>query len=128
MEPIISPWLLYWISISENIKMAFEFSIPMFIFGGGFIYCAVKLCVADCVYHNIKQEWPRIFKIAIILAIVLAIILVINIFIPTEETLYGMLALKYITPDNIDLGVDTIKSIVEYVMETAANYSARIGG
>ena len=128
MEPIISPWLLYWISISENIKMAFEFSVPFFTLMIGVIYCGTRLCVADCVYHNIEQEWPRIFKIATVLIIVLAIILTMNIFIPTEETLYGMLALKYITPDNIQLGVDTVKSIVEYVMETAANYSAGIGG
>lgn len=128
MEPIISPWFLYWISIFGNIKTAFEFFIPFFILMTGITYCVVRSCVADCIYKNLDKVLPHIFKVGIIFVIVLAIILVINIFIPTEETLYGMLALKYITPDNIQLGVDTVKSIIEYVMETAAAYSAATGG
>lgn len=128
MEPIISPWILYWISAAGGLKIAFEFGIPFTIFAVGFVYCAARLIIADTFDHDMEKELPKVFKIATVFVVVIAICLIVNIFIPTQETLYGMLALNYITPDNIELGVEGVKSIIEYIMETAATYANTVHG
>lgn len=40
------------------------------------------------------------------------------ILLPDKETLYTMLVFNYITPNNIDLGVENVKTLIDYVVET----------
>ena len=43
-------------------------------------------------------------------------IIVLNNFIPTRETMYKMLIASYVTPENLDLGVNFTKETFEYFL------------
>ena len=119
MEPIISPWIFYLIEVLDTLK---EVGWVCCIMGGiGFIVLfviATKLNVDVETMRKIAR-WP-------IISIIVGIIL--TIFIPSEETMIKMLVASFIAPDNVELGVEGVKAIFEYIIETSATYSARIGG
>ena len=43
-------------------------------------------------------------------------IIVLNLFIPTRDTMYRMLVASYVTPENLDLGVNFTKETFEYFL------------
>lgn len=92
MEPIISPWVVYAISLATDLKVAFI--IITFVAG-----LVLVFSIAD-------EEFKRV-KIAGILCIITAFI---SILIPTKETLITMLVASYTTPDNLSLANEVFKS------------------
>ena len=119
MEPIISPWIFYLIEVLDTLK---EVGWVCCIMGGiGFVVffiIATKLNVDVETMRKIAR-WP-------IISIIVGIIL--TIFIPSEETMIKMFVTSFITPGNVELGVEGVETIFEYIMKTAATYSTRIGG
>lgn len=108
MEPIISPWLIYAISISDSIKDAFNvFTIIIFI--GGIIVACI-LTFAD------ELEWVSENKTTTIKGTIgwfvfFIIFGLLSILTPSKNTLIGMIVADQITYDNVSKGVDAGKNL-----------------
>ena len=92
MEPIISSWAVYAISLATDLKVTFI----IITFAAGLV---MVFSIAD-------EEFKRA-KIAGVFCIITA---VISILIPTKETLITMLVASYTTPDNLSLANEVFKS------------------
>jgi hypothetical protein len=128
MEPIISPWILYWINVLGNLKDFAGVGVILVIIGG----IGLGFLVTSFMDQVLEWDGDKIIKFAKKWAVGVGILLIIttllDLFIPNQETLYSMFALNYITPDNIALGVDGIKSIIDYIFEAAATFVTSVNG
>lgn len=118
MEPIISPWIFYLIEVLGALKEVGW--ACCFISGVGFIVFFVM--ASEINVETIRKiiRWP-------IIGIIVGVIL--TIFMPSEETMIKMLVASFVTPDNIELGVEGVKAIFDYIVETAAElFGPAIGG
>lgn len=67
-------------------------------------------------YINKEEEAKKYRKKLFITSCICLFIIVLNLFIPTRDTMYKMLVVSYITPDNLDLGVNFTKETFEYFL------------
>lgn len=116
MEPIISPWVFYWIDLCEPIKAVTGFIAFLFIGASWSAYVEIKS-------YNTKEEnapWEYKTKLFGIVAVILTLV---SIFIPTSNTAYRMLVASYVTPENINSTVqftqETFKILMNGIVETA---------
>lgn len=67
-------------------------------------------------YMNKEDRAKKYRKKLFITSCICLFIIVLNLFIPTRDTMYKMLVVSYITPDNLDLGVNFTKETFEYFL------------
>lgn len=67
-------------------------------------------------YIRKEDEAKKYRKKLFIASCICLFIIVLNLFIPTRDTMYKMLVVSYITPDNLDLGVNFTKETFEYFL------------
>ena len=106
MEPIINPWLIYAVNMCGNLKMlamigAILIVLPITIF---------SLEYLTAVSDSDKKCYIKIEKYLIGILIVLSFLAVV---IPDKDTCLTMLAVYYITPDNIQAVQGNIIQFVE---------------
>ena len=83
MEPIISPWIIYIMSVVTGLKVIFTLiAVGAFIFTG-------------CAIQEDEYKEANIGIITLITATLIAIL------IPTRDTLLTMLVASYTTPENL---------------------------
>lgn len=107
MEPIISPFWFYLISVLSGLHSLIFILLAILIIS---LIIMVSIYIDDTVSEHIKP-----IKLIIILVIVLS---VIQAFIPSKETCYQMLATSLITPNNVEVVGDKTKDIVDYIVES----------
>ena len=116
MEPIINPLFFYLINLAGNLR-----NIAEILIFGGFAMVTILYGLMDdftkCTHTLIKT-----------FIIIVCVSIVIVIFIPSQETCYQMFVASLATPDNLNLVVDTGKSIADYIVESAAEIVGAIGG
>lgn len=106
MNYIIDPMWFYWISVIDSVVMVF---VALFV---------VSL-VSTLVLFAIKifDDPGTLNKPFIISVIVLSVSTLAITFIPSKDVLIGMKVAELATYDNADITVDTIKSIVDYILQ-----------
>ena len=52
-------------------------------------------------------------------AVIAAVCLIAVVFVPNKQTMYAMLIAKMATVENVNITVDGIKGIVDYIVEAA---------
>lgn len=118
MEPIINPWLIYLLNIISTLKTFFAVL--------GFVM-VIATMISIVVFMSIAEDYDfnpenkivsRLKKKCIIIFALTVISILMAILLPDKETLYTMLVFNYITPNNIDLGVENVKTLIDYVVET----------
>lgn len=119
MKPIINPWIMYVIGLVNNINYIFTAGI-VFLFIAiiidatfGFIRLVVDYDNFDEFledYHT-AVKW---FKKGCISLIIAGIVM---IFIPSEKTLYSMVVLENVTPNNIEIAGNTGKDVIDYLFD-----------
>ena len=120
MEPIISPWLVYFISISTSIKAIFAIiaiillAIAFFIILDNFI----EKDSMDRLYDRKTKKLDSSFK-KLIAFIIFSLILAA--FIPTKETIIAMYIANMITPDNLNLANEVFKSNLKDYLDIITN-------
>lgn len=120
MEPIISPWLVYFISISTSIKAIFaiitiiSLAIAFFII----LYNFIEEDSMDRLYDRKTKKLDSSFKKLIAFIIFSSILAA---FIPTKETIIAMYIANMITPDNLNLANEVFKSNLKDYMDIIAN-------
>ena len=119
MKPIINPWIMYVIGLVNNIN---------YIFTAGIVFLFIALIIAATFgfirlvvdYDNFDEfledyhtavKW---FKKGCISLIIAGIVM---IFIPSEKTLYSMIVLENVTPNNIEIAGNTGKDVIDYLFD-----------
>lgn len=102
MKPIISPWLIYFASRADSLKI---------LAGCILLCCIIAICIAfmdgELTHKSFMKKCTIVF---IISAVALAII-------PSTETIYTMAVVNEITPDNIQTIGKTGKDVVDYITD-----------
>lgn len=120
MEPIISPWLVYFISISTSIKAVFatitiiSLVITFFII----LYNFIEEDSMDRLYDSETKKLDSSFKKLIAFIIFSSILAT---FIPTKETIIAMYIANMITPDNLNLANEVFKSNLKDYLDIVTN-------
>ena len=109
-EPIISPWLIYWIGRLGLIQMiSCVFGILLTI--GVSIFTLDKL--ADDYYEKDKL-FSNVFKVFVCIALFFD---VLAIFVPTKSEVIAMYAAKNITPANIKTAGEFTDKAIDKLIE-----------
>ena len=120
MEPIISPQLVYFISISTSIKTVFaiitivSLAIAFFII----LYNFIEEDSMDRLYDSETKKLDSSFKKLIAFIIFSSILAA---FIPTKETIIAMYIASVITPDNLNLANEVFKSNLKDYLDIITN-------
>lgn len=122
MDPIVSPWLIYLISVINSIRV-FAFLLGL-IFGLPLLICFVSdyfnSVNVDILtpyqldnYEELKKRNSKQIKKYFILCLTF---ILVGLLIPSKETLITMLIANVITPDNINMSNELIKhNVQDYV-------------
>ena len=109
-EPIISPWLIYWItridplkSLISYIAMAITVSIIPII-----LFLAATDAKVECTIKYIKR-WTIATFIAILFTGTICV------FIPSKEVIIAMYAAKQVTPANIQTAGELADKSIDYI-------------
>ena len=113
MEPIISPWLFYFVHVASAIQFTLILVGVVGILGSGFFFIGAHDPVDDIDDERDIVLAKKFFKVAVV-AIILAII------IPNESTLYKMIAASLVTPDNISIVENGTVEFIERLAEAIA--------
>ncbi len=105
MEPIINPWIVYGIDVISKLSVVAFITVIASLVG------MLIFAMNDSTYGNDEQE-NRIFKILLIVFLVATVFLVI---LPSKDTMLTMLALHYVTPDNIQAVQGNIVDFVNQI-------------
>ena len=122
MDPIVSPWLIYLISVINSIRV-FAFLLGL-IFGLPLLICFVSdyfnSVNVDILtpyqldkYEELKKRNSKQIKKYFILCLTF---ILVGLLIPSKETLITMLIANVITPDNINMSNELIEhNVQDYV-------------
>ena len=102
MTYIINPWMFYLISLSDMLKWTTGI-LAIIAFVGVLIF------------------WDERNKYAKRCFIVGCISLVICLFLPSKDTCYKMLIASQVTTENIENAKETVKDVVDYIIEATKN-------
>jgi len=119
MEPIINPWIFYLIELFAEIDST---AFIIAVLGGIGLIAVIVFVIDNWNAEDFRKliKWPAIITISG---------LVLMGLIPTEETMIKMLVASFITPDNVELGVEGVKAIFNYIITTAAElFGPTVGG
>lgn len=108
MKPIINPWIIYFASRVDSLKI---------LAGCILVCCIIAICIAfiegDIDYGSVLTH-RSFMKKCVIIYIISAVVLVIT---PSTETVYTMVVANEITPDNIQAFGKTGKNVVDYITD-----------
>lgn len=118
MEPIISPWVFYFIDKLEEIKM-----LPLYVF-----IFAILINMALLMTSETKEKFEKRFFPKVWIAL-LSLAFIINFIVPSKETAYKMIIANYVTPNNIsivkEVTEDNIASLIDKIAVTSQALSGR---
>ena len=108
MEPIISPWLIYFASRADNLVTFLG------VIAGICGSIAIGALFAGLAGYNEPFKFRKTISKSIIGCVVMTII---TIMTPNTETIYTMAVVNEITPDNIQTIGKTGKDVVDYITD-----------
>ena len=111
MEPIISPWIFYFIHLFNTLHILSVFAAVIGLLVGLVLYFSA---VADG-----NTEGEKLGKYTLIAVLVFAILAII---LPDENTMYKMIAASYATPDNISTFENGTIDFIDKLAEAIAKH------
>lgn len=112
MEYYISPSWIYWINVVGSLRVLF---ISLMVICGGCAIIAFPLIVAE---ELIEESTFK--KLEIIVCIIFMLSLFCIVFVPSKEVLIEMEVAKLATKQNVELTVESLKSIVDYIINAVS--------
>lgn len=107
MNPIISPWLIYFAELADRINMTFLFVALIAFIIMAFAFIPYMDNKKD---ETLKQCLKKSF-------IWFCISIAIVVITPSKDTVYTMVVLDNVTTDNIQAIGKTGKDVVDYITE-----------
>lgn len=111
MEPIISPWVIYAAHIMESVRV-----VAILMAVGYIVVLPLVWIMEDMDGGNekfatfmLRQKWYLIVS------------LVLLVVIPTKEDMLSMIALYYITPDNVQAVQGNVLELIRQISEAVQN-------
>ena len=117
-EPIISPWIFYWIDVLSALD-----ELPGVIALLGFISAMLVIPIYVEGYEKTKHLCR---KITVIYLSIFALSAVISILVPSRTTMYQMLIASYVTPSNVEYIKNEVKSSTQDIVDNITNASIKI--
>lgn len=105
MEPIISPWIIYAIDVANKVYMLAALVTLLSI--------TVTVISGVCIIEDDDITAKKAFTYSVTALIVAVPILILT---PSKDTMFTMLALHYVTPDNVQA---VQGNIVDFVSQIA---------
>ena len=119
MEPIISPWLIYFIGIADSVRqtanmLAFVSSLCGLLCLGFYGYHAGNSLYSDGIEKDASMQMAKVGKIASkFMCIVFVVTMLLSVFVPSKQVLISMAVANIVTVDNIKGANDFVKSNVQ---------------
>ena len=133
MEPIISPWTIFWLQALINLDKLNQFVFFIILFLDAlwlFNFIAIKGAIdkynsylevgykelnytsmsKEEEYLNAKKEMDLLKKFKIPLIVLTTFSFLCIIFIPSKEMMITIIASSYVTPDNINAANEVFKA------------------
>lgn len=133
MEPIISPWTIFWLQALINLDKLNQFAFFIILFLDAlwlFDFIAIKSAIdkynsylevgykelnytsmsKEEEYLNAKKEMDLLKKFKIPLIVLTTFSFLCIIFIPSKEMMIAIIASSYVTPDNINAANEVFKA------------------
>lgn len=121
MKPIINPWIMYIIGLIYNINIVFL--IIFIVLLSIFILILFGIIVTFVDNYTIDEidsflddyhDFIKWFKRGCVALVITGIVLIL---MPSEKTLYSMIILDNVTPNNIETVGNTGKDVVDYIFD-----------
>ena len=114
MNYIINPSVFYWMNVADGLRTIFLlfWVLSSISLVAGFIILAIDLTFDD----NEKRNWWIALRIAVAVS---AVSILGILFVPPKQTLMEMLIAKTATVENAEWTVESLKSIVDYIVQAA---------
>lgn len=109
MNSIISPWVFYWISVSDILRRLMLFGVFV-----GLAVLVFSFCVDEDGSSICGKDKRRVRKVGIFLA---SLCLIGVVFLPSEDTCYKMLAANMFTQDNINSATEYVTDVIDYAVD-----------
>jgi hypothetical protein len=133
MEPIISPWTIFWLQALINLDKLNQFAFFIILFLDAlwlFNFIVIKDAIdkynsylevgykelnytsmsKEEEYLNAKKEMDLLKKFKIPLIVLTTFSFLCIIFIPSKEMMIAIIASSYVTPDNINAANEVFKA------------------
>ena len=117
---IINPVLLYILSIADDIKMLFLGIVAVLSIGIIILLVVYYKVSIDPKYISYTSSLSNMRKMLKPLCVLSIIFLVLSILFPSTETMYQIVTASIVNNSNVDLTIDTLKDIVEYIKQVAS--------
>lgn len=112
MKPIINPWIIYFSNMLENIGIVITIALVALV-----IETIIMIFFAVDSYEFNNGDTNKILSKIKKLIVAIVSCAVLLAVIPSQKTVYTMLVLDQITPNNIKLLGDTGKNVIDYVTD-----------
>lgn len=106
MEPIINPMVFYWIDVLCGLNLFFIVTAILFLIGTGVI-------IGDCIDSKQSVKDSRFVKVFFAISVFSLFAVAI---IPSESTMYKMIAANYVTVDAVNAGIDIVDKVVDKIV------------
>lgn len=116
MEPIVSPWLIYFIDFSGRLQFVCVCGILICVYLYVRLGCKIDELEDRRIDATNTRKNRRLTKICIFMFILLFT------FVPGQETLIKMIIASYLTPDNIA----TVGRYAGEAVDMAGNYTENV--
>ena len=115
MNYIIDPMVFYWISVLNSLSGICILCLVLSAVGV-FVFGVMWIIEHDCW----DEDEERTFRIALRVTIPILILGILGvIFIPDKTAMIEMLVAKTATVENAEWTADTLKSLVDYIVQAA---------
>lgn len=118
-EPIISPWLFYWLDVIESFDKLNGIFALILLIGNSFllfIYYILAVTDSNSYRHDKDREERKKVKLFLRKTLPLLIVTLIGVvFVPSKEAMYKMLVANYITQNNVNIAKQNMYDIVEHI-------------
>lgn len=116
MKPIINPAVIYVINLMDSLRVGLIIAIV--IFAVLTIFCAINyMDMSEGNSEECKQSARKFLRCSKRFLVCFALAFVLVVFTPSKDTCVEMLVASYVTPDNIDAGVEKTKETVDYIVD-----------
>lgn len=114
-DPIISPWLIYFIDILHPLSGLLFLISTVMLLGGVFIFLfALSGEVENKISVSLRIFAKKLLAIGMCAAFA-------NVFLPNPHTIYKMIAASYVTPANIQATGELADKAVDKVIDKIAD-------
>lgn len=115
--PIIDPGWFYLIGVCDVLKSLSKFLLIVSALALAVTLVVWAIGIWEENWYEKDDEYKFSAKLTKIFTPLSIVFMLLCIFIPSKDTLYAMLAAKYITPANIETAADCGENVIDYIVE-----------